>query len=80
MIRNYVDEVESKATENNNLTEDVKSWITWAKKSADWYDPTFPKGNEELLAGVDIENLRVQNDVYYYEQKERNFWKPWWSK
>lgn len=80
MIRNYVAEVGAKATNNNNPTEDVQSWITWAKKSADWYDPTVPKGKDELLAGVDIENLRVQNDFYYYEQKERNFWKPWWSK
>ena len=74
------DEVESKAANNGSLSDDVKSWIAWARKSADWYDPTMPKEKDEILDGVDIENLRVQNDFYYYEQKERNFWKPWWSK
>lgn len=81
MIRSYVAEVESKATSNDSLSEEVQSWIAWAKKSADWYDPTLPKSKDDVLAGVDIENLRVQSDSYYYhEEKERNFWKPWWSK
>ena len=35
-LRNYINEVESKAIVRNNLTEETQTWLTWARKKADW--------------------------------------------
>ncbi len=86
-IRSYADAVESKATSGDKLTEDLINWLAWARKRADWYDPTVPKEEGDLLKGVDILNLTTR-DAYYtgfgyatnYAEKEKNFWKPWYLK
>jgi hypothetical protein len=87
MVRDYANAIEAKATASNNLTDEIKEWILWAKKRAGWYDPTVPPLEEDLLDDVDVENLRSINDYsgfnysgYGYEQTETNSWKPWWSK
>jgi hypothetical protein len=88
LLRNYIDALEAKAIAANALTDEKKEWIEWAKQRADWYDPTMPTMEDDLLNDVDVENLRLR-DSYYpgftysgygYEQKENNFWKPWWPK
>lgn len=45
-IRAYISAVESK----QNLLEEDKRWIEWAKNKADWYDPTIKR--EDDLFGL----------------------------
>ncbi len=58
-LRNYINEVESKAIAGNNLTEETKAWLTWARKKADWYDP-FMEAKDELLKDADKETLTLK--------------------
>lgn len=58
-LRNYINEVESKAIVNNNLTDETKTWLIWACKKADWYDP-FIEAEDELLIGADKETLTLK--------------------
>ena len=51
-LRNYINEVESKAIAGNKLTEETKAWLTWARKKADWYDP-FIQAQDDLLGNMD---------------------------
>lgn len=43
-IRNYIDAVSKKEL----LTDEIKEWIKWANKKANWFDPTID-GEDELL-------------------------------
>lgn len=87
-LRDYINALETKAIATNALTDEKKEWIAWARQRADWYDPTMPTMGDDLLNDVDVENLRTRDGYYAgfsysgysYEQKENNFWKPWWSK
>lgn len=63
-LRNYINEVELKATANNNLTEETKTWLFWARKKADWYDP-FVESYDEHLNGVDKETLSLNRKPSY---------------
>lgn len=63
-LRNYINEIESKAIAGNNLTEETKIWLTWARKKADWYDP-FIEAEDELLNEVDKETLTIKRKSYY---------------
>lgn len=63
-LRNYINEVESKAIAGNNLTEETKAWLIWARKKADWYDP-FIEADDELLKGADKETLTIKRKSYY---------------
>ncbi len=87
MLHTYIDKIESNALSNNSLNEETREWISWARQKADWFDPSAPGMAEELLNGIDIENLKVKDNPYtgyYYnsgnEQMKDNFWKPWWSR
>jgi hypothetical protein len=44
IIRTYIQALETDAIKNGSLTSELKDWINWAKKKADWYDPLI---NEE---------------------------------
>lgn len=55
-LRNYIDTFEKYSIKNNSLTEDIKNWIEWARKKADWYDP-FIEAEDELLNDVDKDSL-----------------------
>jgi hypothetical protein len=48
IYRNYIEATEQKAIKENNLTEEVKEWIKWAKDKADWFDPLTGKDDELL--------------------------------
>ena len=63
-LRNYINELESKAIANNNLTEETITWLIWARKKADWYDP-FIESNDELLNEVDQDALTLNRKSYY---------------
>lgn len=55
-LRNYIDKVEQHAIQSDTLTDDLRDWISWARKKADWYDP-FIEVLDELLDKVDKETL-----------------------
>ena len=57
-LRNYIDAVEQKALAANMVSDELTSWLEWARKKADWYDP-FIEGEDELLDEVDKENLTI---------------------
>ena len=48
VLRNYLDEYEAFATQNNKMTKKMKKWLTWARKKADWYDPFIAKRDKYL--------------------------------
>lgn len=45
-MRNYINEVEVKA--GNKISEELKVWLVWARKKADWHDPQIGL-HDELL-------------------------------
>ena len=58
-LRDYIDAVESGAVANNTMTADLTDWLNWARKKANWYDPTINEF-DELLASVDKETLTIK--------------------
>lgn len=56
MLRDYLEKVEQKAIKENSISEDLREWLSWARKKADWYDPMI-EGTDELLQFVDREGL-----------------------
>lgn len=64
-LRNYINEIETKSLANNNHSEEFKTWLVWAHKKADWYDP-FIAGEDELLNDVDKNTLAIK--------KKTSFW------
>ena len=66
-IRNYIVAVSKK----ENLTDEVKGWINWANKKANWFDPTIDE-EDELLGkrehGESLENKNSKLNEYdsYY--------------
>ena len=43
ILDNYIKEVEKRATENNALTEELKTWLVWAKHKSEWFNPFIKK-------------------------------------
>lgn len=52
LMREYIQTKEDIAMNNGTLNEELQSWIEWARKKADWYDPNI-NGEDELLGKVD---------------------------
>lgn len=67
-IRNLIKAVELKS----NLDE-KNGWIEWAKKKADWFDPTVAK--EDEILGKRNHKL-TEEEKQLIEKKTRNFY--WW--
>lgn len=63
-LRNYIKEVETKAIDNNNLTDETKTWLIWARKKADWYDP-FIESEDELLNEINKDTLSLNRKSYW---------------
>lgn len=67
-IRNYVNIV----SKQDNLTDEIKEWIKWANKKANWFDPIIDE-EDELLGKRDhkqsMENKNNKLDKYgsYYD-------------
>ena len=64
-LRNYIDSIERTAIEKNIFSEELKSWVKWARKKAEWYDP-FIECDDELLNEVDRETLSLKPKPPYY--------------
>ncbi len=63
-IRAYLGSIEEKATKEQSLTDELKDWLKWAHKKADWYDPVTAI-KDELMEGVDKGNLTFKKSGYY---------------
>jgi hypothetical protein len=60
-LRNYISEVEIRAIVNNKNSEELKTWLEWARKKTDWYDP-FIEEEDVNLSGVDKNTLTLKNN------------------
>ena len=63
-IRAYINALESKVDMNDDKTAE---WIEWAKKKADWYDPTVDRKDEllgERKHGEDEEGKAIRKSYY----------------
>lgn len=56
LTREYIQSKEDAASRNGILSEDLRNWIEWATKKADWYDPNIEQ-KDELLGNVDKSSL-----------------------
>jgi hypothetical protein len=91
LLREYINQIEQKATAEGKLTEDIIEWIQWARKKADWLDPLLNEA-DEWLAGVDPNGLFAQdntnnlssgyNQSYSQESVNKSSWPlvPWYLK
>jgi len=52
---------------SNSLSDELRNWLLWGRKKADWYDPLVAI-SDELMEDVDKDTL-TRN-----EQKEKNHW------
>lgn len=55
ILRDYLNAIELKAP-INPLLDGLKSWLDWARKKADWYDPMID-ASDELLNWIDKDSL-----------------------
>ncbi|MGK6352422.1 hypothetical protein [Parapedobacter sp. DT-150] len=56
LIRQYIAEVESKATEKDKANPEFQGWLEWAKKKADWFDP-FTEIQDDCLRKSDRDSI-----------------------
>ena len=64
-LRNYIHEVEAVALGNGAISDELKNWLEWARKKADWYDP-FTEANDELLDEINKDTLELPKRNPYY--------------
>lgn len=57
-IRNYINAILSQ----DNLSNEMKDWIKWANKKADWFDPIIDKEDEILGKREHEESLENKNN------------------
>ena len=69
IIREYIEDIENQANQNNNLKSELKEWLQWAKEKVDWFDPLVNK-EDNLLTEKDKEELispkKTNNSFYRY--------------
>lgn len=68
-IRAYINAVENASCENA-VNGDISAWIDWAKKKADWFDPTVARV-DELLGRREYEKSEEQKSLKKTEHR-------WW--
>lgn len=61
-LRNYINTIEENALKNSTLTDTLSSWIQWANKKADWYDPLV-ESEDDLLNDIDKRTLVKKNTL-----------------
>ena len=67
-IRNYIDAVSKKEL----LTDEIKEWIKWANKKANWFDPTIDEedellGKREHTKSMEDKNNKLNKYGSYYD-------------
>lgn len=55
-MREHIQSKEDTARRDGTLNEDLRNWVEWAWKKADWYDPNIEQ-EDELLGNVDKSTL-----------------------
>lgn len=68
IVREYLNELETKASLNNQLTNELQDWLKWAKDKIDWFDPMIKK--EDLLL-----NESDKEDLISIKKKETSFYR-----
>lgn len=66
-LRAYIDAIEIQ----DNLSDEQKEWLAWARKKADWYDPTIARddeffGKRKHEETAEKKQLRKANKYGYY--------------
>lgn len=64
-LRNYIKEVEARAISGAGISDELKTWLEWAREKVDWYDPFIEK-NDELLNDCDKDTLTLKQKSPYY--------------
>lgn len=60
VLRAFICEVEKRANDiDNNMSEELKLWISWARDKVDWYDPLTDK-EDPLLSAYEKHSLFVK--------------------
>lgn len=67
-IRNYIDAF----SKQNNLTDEIKEWIEWANKKANWFDPMIDEedgllGKREHTESLEEKNNKLNKYGSYYD-------------
>lgn len=67
-IRSYIGAISKK----ENLTDEIKKWINWANKKANWFDPTIDEedellGKREHAESMDNKNNKLDKYGSYYD-------------
>ena len=67
-VRNYIDAVSKKEL----LTDEIKEWIKWANKKANWFDPTIDEedellGKREHTKSMEDKNNKLNKYGSYYD-------------
>ncbi|MEI6695634.1 MAG: hypothetical protein WCO13_06175 [Bacteroidota bacterium] len=52
IMMNYVNTIEVNANNNNQMTNELKEWIIWAKKKIDWYNPLINADDQILNTNI----------------------------
>lgn len=56
IMRDYLNKYENHFQNLNQLDEQKKEWLDWARRKADWYDP-FIELNDEVMDRIDRDKL-----------------------
>jgi len=48
ILRDYIQTVETNAIKSGNISDDMQSWILWAKQKVEWYDPLINREDQLL--------------------------------
>jgi len=70
-LRDYINTVEEKASNDSGIILEIKDWLIWARKKANWYAP-FIESEDELLNNIDKDILFIpKRNIYYgYERDD----------
>ncbi len=50
-LREYINTFETLVISNGTSNKELEDWFLWAKKKADWYDPTI-NAKDDLLESI----------------------------
>lgn len=64
-LRNYINEVQAKASAGEGISDELKDWLEWARQKADWYDP-FIESKDGLLDEINKDTLELPKRNPYY--------------
>lgn len=63
IIREYLNQREHDALDENIMTEEMTAWLEWARKKVDWYDPMVG-ANDEWLNDTNPNMIMREDDTH----------------